>query len=53
MAGLVPAIHVFTQTPYYSKCYDGLRKKFAALAPDARKRIEPVLAEAGCSRWLA
>jgi hypothetical protein len=45
----------YAQAPfrYQVKCYDGLRKKFAALPADARKRIEPVLAESGCLRWLA
>lgn len=44
----------YTQAPfrYQVKCYDGLRKKFAALAPEARRRIEPVLEETGCLRWL-
>jgi hypothetical protein len=45
----------YAQAPfrYQVKCYDGLRKKFAALPPDARKKIEPVLAETGCLPWLA
>ncbi len=45
----------YTQAPfrYQVKCYDGLRKKFAGLPPDAHKRIEPVLAESGCLHWLA
>jgi hypothetical protein len=44
----------YAQVPfrYQVKCYDGLRRKFASLTPDARKRIEPVLAETGCLRWL-
>ena len=44
----------YTQAPfrYQVKCYDGLRKKFAALAPEERARIEPVLDETGCLRWL-
>lgn len=44
----------YMQAPfrYQVKCYDGLRKKFAGLPPDARKRIEPVLAETGCLPWL-
>ena len=39
----------YAQAPfrYQVKCYDGLRKKFAALPTDARKKIEPVLAESG------
>jgi hypothetical protein len=45
----------YAQAPfrYQVKCYDGLRKKFAALPPDARKRLEPMLTESGCLRWLA
>jgi glutathione S-transferase len=44
----------FTQAPfrYQAKCYDGLRKKFAALPRNARERIEPVLRETGCLSWL-
>jgi len=44
----------YAQAPfrYQVKCYDGLRKKLAALPQDARKTIEPVLAETGCLRWL-
>jgi glutathione S-transferase len=44
----------YAQAPfrYQVKCYDGLRKKLAALPPAARERIAPVLAEAGCLRWL-
>jgi glutathione S-transferase len=44
----------YTQAPfrYQVKCYDGLKKKFAALAPEARRRIDPVLEETGCLRWL-
>jgi glutathione S-transferase len=44
----------YAQAPfrYQVKCYDGLRKKFAALPPAARERIAPVLAETGCLRWL-
>ncbi len=44
----------YTQAPfrYQVKCYDGLRKKFAALPQDARARIAPVLEETGCLRWL-
>jgi glutathione S-transferase len=45
----------YAQAPfrYQVKCYDGLRKKFAALPPAARKRLEPVLTGSGCLRWLA
>jgi hypothetical protein len=44
----------FTQAPfrYQAKCYDGLRKKFAALPRNARQRIEPLLRETGCLMWL-
>lgn len=44
----------YAQAPfrYQVKCYDGLRRKFAALGPDARKKIEPVLAETGCLAFL-
>jgi glutathione S-transferase len=44
----------YTQAPfrYQVKCYDGLRKKLAALPQDARARIMPVLEETGCLRWL-
>jgi hypothetical protein len=43
-----------TQAPfrYQAKCYDGLRKKLAALPRDARERIAPVLQETGCLTWL-
>jgi glutathione S-transferase len=44
----------YTQAPfrYQVKCFDSLRKKFATLAPDARRRIEPVLKETGCLGFL-
>jgi glutathione S-transferase len=44
----------FTQAPfrYQGKCYDGLKKKFAALPQAARKRLDPLLEETGCLRWL-
>jgi glutathione S-transferase len=44
----------YAQAPfrYQVKCYDGLRKKFAGLPSDVRARIEPVLADTGCLRWL-
>lgn len=38
---------------YQAKCLDALRKRFAALAPDARAAIAPVLEETGCLRHLA
>ena len=44
----------YAQAPfrYQVKCYDGLRKKFAELPPDARKKIEPALMATGCLPWL-
>ena len=44
----------WSQAPfrYQAKCYDALRKKLAALPADARRRLDPVLAETGCLRWL-
>jgi glutathione S-transferase len=44
----------YTQAPfrYQVKCFDSLRRKFSALAPDARRRIEPVLQETGCLAYL-
>jgi glutathione S-transferase len=45
----------YAQAPfrYQGKCYDALRKKLAALAPDVRRRLDPALEEAGCLRYLA
>lgn len=45
----------YTQAPfrYQGKCHDALRKKLAALAPDVRRRLDPVLEETGCLRYLA
>ena len=45
----------YAQAPfrYQAKCYDALRKKLAALPGDARKRLDPILEEAGCLRYLA
>lgn len=44
----------WSQAPfrYQAKCYDALRKKLAALPPDVRHRLDPVLEAAGCLRWL-
>lgn len=45
----------YAQAPfrYQAKCYDALRKKLAALPAEARKRLDPVLDEAGCLKFLA
>ncbi len=45
----------YAQAPfrYQAKCYDALRKKLAALPAAARQRLDPVLEEAGCLKWLA
>ncbi len=44
----------FAQAPfrYQAKCYDALRKRYAALPEAARRRIEPVLHDTGCLRYL-
>ena len=44
----------YAQAPfrYQGKCYDALRKKFAALPEASRRRLAPVLEEAGCLRYL-
>jgi glutathione S-transferase len=45
----------FAQAPfrYQAKCYDGLKKKFAALPREASTRIRPLLEETDCLKWLA
>lgn len=45
----------YAQAPfrYQAKCHDALRKKLAALAPDVRRRLDPVLEQAGCMSYLA
>lgn len=45
----------YAQAPfrYQGKCHDALRKRLAALPADARRRLDPVLEEAGCARYLA
>jgi glutathione S-transferase len=45
----------YAQAPfrYQGKCHDALRKKLAALAPDVRRRLDPVLEETGCLTYLA
>jgi glutathione S-transferase len=44
----------FAQGPfrYQGKCYDALRKKFAALPDTARRKLTPVLEETGCLAYL-
>jgi glutathione S-transferase len=45
----------YAQAPfrYQGKCHDALRKKLAALPPEMRRRLDPVLEQAGCLRYLA
>jgi glutathione S-transferase len=45
----------YTQAPfrYQAKCLDALRKKLAALAPEVRQRLDPVLEDSGCLHYLA
>jgi len=45
----------FAQAPfrYQAKCYRGLRSAYAALDPDVRARVRPVLEETGCLPYLA
>jgi glutathione S-transferase len=44
----------YAQAPfrYQAKCYDALRKRLAGLPADVRKRLDPVLEETGCLRYL-
>ena len=44
----------YAQTPfrYQAKCYDWLRKQYAAVAGEARKRLDADLDEAGCLSYL-
>ena len=37
---------------YQGKCYDALRKRFAAMPAVARDRVASVLEETGCLRYL-
>jgi hypothetical protein len=37
---------------YQGKCHDALRKKFAALPAEVRRRLAPMLEEAGCLPYL-
>ncbi len=45
---------LFSQAPfkYQVKCYDRLRKKYAALAADVQARIDPLLTETHCLHLL-
>ena len=45
----------YAQAPfrYQGKCHDALRKKLAALPGDVRRRLDPVLEQTGCLRYLA
>jgi len=44
----------WTQAPfrYQAKCYDALRKSLAALPKPARARLDPILEQADCLRYL-
>ena len=44
----------FAQAPfrYQGKCFDALRKKFAALPDTARRKLAPVLESTGCLAYL-
>ncbi|MCX7366982.1 MAG: glutathione S-transferase N-terminal domain-containing protein [Alphaproteobacteria bacterium] len=45
----------YAQAPfrYQGKCHDALARKLAALPVDMRRRLDPVLEETGCLRYLA
>jgi len=45
----------YAQAPfrYQGKCHDALRKKLVALPANIRKRLDPVLEQTGCLRYLA
>lgn len=44
----------WTQAPfrYQAKCYDALCRKWQALPPAARKRLDPILEETGCHHYI-
>lgn len=44
----------FAQAPfrYQAKCYRGLRSAYAALPPQARERVKPLLEQTGCLAYL-
>ena len=44
----------YAQAPfrYQAKCYDWLRKHYAAVPADARKRLDAILEQAGCLAYL-
>ena len=45
----------YAQPPfrYQGKCHDALCTKLAVLGPEVRRRLDPVLEETGCLRYLA
>lgn len=45
---------IYVQAPfrYQVRCYDALCKKLAILPADARRRLDPILEEVGCLRFL-
>jgi hypothetical protein len=45
----------YAQAPfrYQGKCHDALRKKLAGLPGEVRRRLDPVLEQTGCLRYLA
>ena len=45
----------YAQPPfrYQAKCHDALCNKLAVLGPEVRRRLDPVLEETGCLRYLA
>jgi hypothetical protein len=45
----------YAQAPfkYQAKCYATLKNKLAALPPQARSFVDPLLKETGCFKYLA